>query len=146
MRFGIKFFFVDMKQMQDDVQGEKRIVVPRYGVLKFTADWCGPCRKIAPVLDELSKHHNICVTHVNVDEHNEISDEFNVSSIPVTVFIYESNEISRVVGADVDKIEKSFKSLGEKIGATPENLEKKSKKNQIFLPNCKEAEVKNERA
>ena len=117
--------------MQDEIK------VPKTGILKFTASWCGPCRKIAPFIHELSEEYDIEVITVDVDKHNDLSDEFGVSSIPVTVFIFESKEVDRVIGANETAIRKNFEEL--------KDLQKKIKKNQIFLPNCKEAEVKNGR-
>jgi len=125
------------------MQDTKLIVVPKTGVLKFTADWCGPCRNIAPLIHNLSEEYAIDVTPVNVDEHTDLADEYNVSSIPVTVFIHESEEIGRVIGANSSEITKNFEALAEKIKSNKKKI--KSQKNQIILPNCKEAELKNDR-
>ena len=135
---GVGFFIFFSSDVNKIMQDENEIEVPETGILKFTASWCGPCRKIAPFIHELSEEYDIEVTTIDIDKHNDLSDQFSVSSIPVTIFISDSKEIDRVIGANEYAIRKNFGNLKDLI-------EKKSKKNQIFLPNCKEAEVKNGR-
>ena len=62
-------------------------------LLDFYADWCGPCRMIAPVLDEIAAEHpeyKIC--KVNVDEQSELAEKFGVMSIP-TLVAFKNGEI-----------------------------------------------------
>jgi len=69
-------------------------------LLDFYADWCGPCRMIAPVLDEIAAEHpeyKIC--KVNVDEEGELAEKFGVMSIP-SLFVMKNGEIvNRALGA-----------------------------------------------
>ena len=68
-------------------------------LVDFYADWCGPCRMLAPVLEEISKQQaNIKFVSVNVDENPTLSERFGVFSIPCVVFIKGGKEISRSVG------------------------------------------------
>lgn len=82
-----------------------------YIVVDFFADWCGPCVKLAPILDEIAKSFkdknlNIKIYKVNVDESNETSMKFSIKGIPA-LFIFKNSEIiaSRVGGADAFTIE-----------------------------------------
>ena len=61
-------------------------------VVDFYATWCGPCKMIGPVLEELSQELEIKVVKVDVDEHLEIARKFAIMSVP-TILIYKNNEI-----------------------------------------------------
>ena len=69
-------------------------------LLDFYADWCGPCRMIAPVLDEIAAEHpeyKIC--KVNVDEQGELAEKFGVMSIP-SLFVLKNGEVvNKTLGA-----------------------------------------------
>jgi len=57
-------------------------------IIDFYADWCGPCRKLTPILNEFAvKHPEIIIYKVNVDEQPELADYFRASSIPLLVYI-----------------------------------------------------------
>ena len=67
-------------------------------IVDFYADWCGPCKMIAPILEEIANENNIKLCKVNVDNDGELAMGFGIASIP-TIFIYKNGEItSRVVG------------------------------------------------
>lgn len=68
-------------------------------LVDFNATWCGPCRMLKPVLDELAeKTDDYKIVSVNVDSENELSMKYGVSSIPCMVLIKDGNEIKRSVG------------------------------------------------
>jgi len=69
-------------------------------VVDFWAEWCGPCKMIAPILGEIAAEQpGITVAKLNVDENPEIAMRFNVMSIP-TLLVFEGNEVrKRLVGA-----------------------------------------------
>lgn len=64
------------------------------------AAWCGPCRMIAPIVDELSKDYNgrIVVAKLNVDENPKTAEEFCVVSIPTLLIMKKGNEVDRIIG------------------------------------------------
>lgn len=68
------------------------------GVMDFWATWCGPCRMIAPILDEISSETGLNVGKVNVDEQIEIARAFGIEAIPTLVFIKNGVETGRVTG------------------------------------------------
>lgn len=69
-------------------------------LLDFYADWCGPCKMVAPIVEEIANEcpeYKIC--KVNVDEENELANEFQVMSIP-TLFVIENGKIiNQAMGA-----------------------------------------------
>ena len=79
---------------------EREVIKSNKTVLvDFNADWCGPCRMLAPVLEELSESKdNIKFVSINVDEFEEIAKEYNVFSIPCLVLMKDGKEVNRSVG------------------------------------------------
>lgn len=69
-------------------------------LVDFYADWCGPCRMMAPILEAVSAERaDIKVAKVNVDESSELAAKFGVMSIPTLVVLDDGEEIKRIVGA-----------------------------------------------
>lgn len=69
-------------------------------LVDFWADWCGPCRMLAPILEEISDERaDVKICKVNVDEESELATKYNIMSIP-TIIVFKDGEIfKRVVGA-----------------------------------------------
>ena len=68
-------------------------------LLDFWAAWCGPCRMVAPVLDEIaSERSDLKVGKINVDEENELAEKFGVMSIPTLVAIKDGKIVRQAVG------------------------------------------------
>jgi thioredoxin 1 len=67
----------------------------------FWADWCGPCRMVVPIFDELSKEYDgkVKFAKVNVDDANEIAAKYNVFSIPTLIVFKDGEVLSQQTGA-----------------------------------------------
>jgi thioredoxin 2 len=70
-------------------------------VVDLWAPWCGPCRMIAPVLEDLAARHagKVKVVKVNVDEEPQLGARFDARSIPLLVVLRDGREVDRIVGA-----------------------------------------------
>ena len=67
----------------------------------FWAEWCGPCRMVGPVVEELANDYNgkVKFVKVNVDEANELASKYNVFSIPTLILLNKGEIVSQQVGA-----------------------------------------------
>jgi thioredoxin 1 len=79
-----------------DVLGSDKLTV-----VDFWAEWCGPCRAIGPVIEDLSKEYNgkINVGKVNVDHNPEVSINYGITSIPAILFFKNGQMVDKLVGA-----------------------------------------------
>jgi thioredoxin 1 len=82
-------------------------------VVDFWADWCGPCRRLAPTIDELATEYDgrVVVGKLNVDENPAIQSRFSIMGIP-TVLIFKGGEVVEQVVGLADK--SAFKKLIDK--------------------------------
>jgi thioredoxin 1 len=74
---------------------------PKLTVIDFWAEWCGPCRAIGPVIEELSKEYagKVNVGKVNVDHNPQLSTNFGITSIPAILFVKNGTVVDKLVGA-----------------------------------------------
>ena len=69
-------------------------------LLDFYADWCGPCRMVAPVLEEIAEENeHIKVGKINVDEQMDLAMRFKVTSIPLLVVMKDGTVVDQALGA-----------------------------------------------
>lgn len=83
-------------------------------VVDFWAPWCGPCKVLGPIIEELSVSYEgkIKVVKVNVDENNNLSGRYGIMSIPTMKFFKQGNMVGEMVGAaPKNLIEAEFKKL-----------------------------------
>ncbi len=69
-------------------------------LLDFYADWCGPCRMVSPIVDEIAEERDdILVGKVNVDDEQELAGQFGVFSIPTLVVMKDGKVVNQSAGA-----------------------------------------------
>jgi thioredoxin 1 len=80
---------------EESVAGDKAVLVD------FWAEWCGPCRMVAPVLEEIGKDYpdQITIAKLNVDENPGVAATYDVMSIPTMIVFQQGVEKKRIVGA-----------------------------------------------
>ena len=102
-------------QLVYDINSEEmKYLGNKPAIVDFTATWCGPCRSIAPILEELAKEYEgqIVVYKVDVDNCRDIAQAFGISSIPAVLYIPLNGDPSMTIGArnkskfqsEIDKI------------------------------------------
>ena len=84
----------DEKTFDEAVNGDKPVLVD------FWATWCGPCRMMAPVIEELdAEHPEYKFGKVNVDEQPELAGEYRIMSIPTLIVMKDGKVVEQAVGA-----------------------------------------------
>ena len=69
-------------------------------LLDFYADWCGPCRMVSPIVEEIAQENpQYLIGKINVDKEPELAEKFHVLSIPTLIVIKDGNVISQSAGA-----------------------------------------------
>ena len=79
---------------EEVVNCEKKVLVD------FWASWCGPCRRVSPVIEEIAgERDDIKVCKINVDEQSELANQFQVMSIPTLMVMQNGEVVNQAVGA-----------------------------------------------
>ena len=90
----MKPIIINMKNFEEIKQNNKPILID------FYASWCGPCKMLAPIIDEIAQERaDIIVGKVNVDDEPELAEKFNVFSIPTLVILKDGKIVHQSAGA-----------------------------------------------
>jgi len=68
-------------------------------LVDFWAEWCGPCKKLSPILDEISDERGLLVGKLNVDENPAKMEEYSIHSIPTMVLFKSGQPVKTITGA-----------------------------------------------
>jgi len=80
---------------------QKEVIMSKHVVLvDFYADWCRPCRMLAPILDILAEEYcgNLSICKVNIDDCQKIASDWNVMSIPTLLVFQDGKQIDKIIG------------------------------------------------
>ena len=83
-------------------------------VIDFWATWCGPCRMVAPIIEELANEYEgkVTIGKCDVEDADDIAAEFGIRNIPTIVFMKDGKILDKIVGAaSKSKIEEKIKAL-----------------------------------
>ena len=79
-------------------------------ILQFSAEWCGPCKMLGPIIEELAnENQSVSIGKLNVDDNGASAVEYGVRGIPTLIFFKDGVQVDKIVGV------KSKKELQEKI-------------------------------
>ena len=86
---------IDMNSFRQEVLNAEKPVL-----LDFWAPWCGPCRMVVPIVDEIAAERpDVLVGKVNIDEQFDLAREFDVTTIPTLVVLKDGKVVRRATGA-----------------------------------------------
>ena len=83
-------------------------------VIDFWATWCGPCRMVGPIIDELAKQYDgkIVVGKCDVEDNEELAAEFGIRNIPTILFFKNGEVVDKLIGAQSKaKFEEKFEAM-----------------------------------
>lgn len=91
----------NVAEISDAEFDEKVLKASTAVVVDFWAPWCGPCKSIAPVLEEIATElgESVAIYKLNVDDNNKSPAQYNVRAIPNLIIFKGGSEVDRVVGA-----------------------------------------------
>lgn len=102
----------------DDSNFEKEVLKAKMPVLvDFWAAWCGPCRMVAPIIDELAKEYEgkIVFGKVDVDQNPKIASKYGIMGIPTLIIFKDGKPVSQMVGSKPkSELKRSLSSVLEK--------------------------------
>jgi thioredoxin len=90
-------------------------IQPEHGkitIVDFHADWCGPCRRISPILEKIAEgNSDITLRKINIDKQRDLAKEYNITAIP-HIFIYDKQggEVDNILGSDESRVRKAVEA------------------------------------
>lgn len=86
---------INSQNFKDEIINSDKTVL-----IDFWAAWCGPCRMVGPIIDEVAaEREDIKVAKINIDEEPELAEAFNIMSIPTMVVVKDGKVVNRAMGA-----------------------------------------------
>ncbi len=100
--------FTDANFQQDVLNSDVPVVVD------FWAEWCAPCKAIAPLIDQLAAQYEgkVRVGKLNIDDNQQVAQQFRIASIPTLIVFKGGKVVNQVIGANPQKIQSLFATAG----------------------------------
>ena len=115
---------------EEVLKADKKVLVD------FYADWCGPCKMLAPIVEEVaSEHEDLKVVRINIDNEESIAMDYQIMSIPTLVLIKDGKEVDRVIGAVQKKVIENMigKEQKEEKGFEGNSFQLFGRRDEIYL-------------
>ena len=84
-------------------------------MVDFFATWCGPCKKLSPLLEEAAKKHGFKLVIVDIDQNKDLADQFNIDSIPHIFCFHKGSKVMDFKGYDTSSLEKMVQYISKNI-------------------------------
>ena len=95
------------ENLEDLINNNKILIVD------FFATWCGPCKMLSPVLEEISKE--VTVVKIDVDKHEQLARDYGIMSVPTLIFFKDKNEVDKYIGfIPIEKIKQIIATVTQK--------------------------------
>jgi thioredoxin 1 len=97
-----------------DASFDELVTGQQPAVIDFWAEWCGPCRAIAPIVEELAEEYagRVLIGKVNIDENEDLTDTFGIRSVPTLLFFKDGQIVDKHIGGITRAaLEEKVKSL-----------------------------------
>jgi thioredoxin 1 len=85
----------------DETHFQEFIKTNKFAVIDFWAEWCGPCQRIGPAMEDLSKEFagRVAFAKINTDDNRNLAMQFNISAIPAIMLFANGQLVERIIGA-----------------------------------------------
>lgn len=95
-----------------------------FKIYKFSAEWCGPCKRLAPLLTELLVQTELSsyFEEVDIEENEEMVEKYNVKSLPTVIFLKDGVVVQKIESLDMEKIQYAVYELKKMKEATTRHL------------------------
>ncbi|KFY49677.1 hypothetical protein V496_09874 [Pseudogymnoascus sp. VKM F-4515 (FW-2607)] len=92
-------------------------------VADFYADWCGPCKQVAPIYEKLSESlsqaNRVTFVKINTDTQKEVAAQYNISALPTFMVFKQGKQVEKVQGADIQKLQRVVRDLAQMATDAP---------------------------
>ena len=108
----------NIKHFSSNDSFDKEVIEPSKTspvMVDFFATWCGPCKKLSPLLEEASNKHGFKLVIIDVDQNNDLANEYNINSIPHIFLFHKGSKVMDFKGYDTNSLEKMIYYITKNI-------------------------------
>ena len=97
------------EEVEQEIEKSSNIIL-----LDFYANWCGPCKRLTPILEEMeNEFQNATFIKINVDDLDELSEKYSIKCMPTIIFIKDKEIVHRIEGCKIEEIRNTLKKYSE---------------------------------